>query len=70
SILDGLSPALQGRLETVVDNYSENPSAQNLQSVESLLDQPEFSQLQQLVNRGKVTAGELADLLYAQFHTN
>lgn len=70
SILVGLPPSQQGRLETVVDNYSENPSAQNLQSVESLLDQPEFSQLQQLVNRGKVTAGELADLLYAQFHTN
>lgn len=70
SILVGLPPSQQGRLETVVDNYSENPSAQNLQSVESLLDQPEFSQLQQLVNRGKVTSGELASLLYTEFHTN
>lgn len=67
-LLTGLPSAHQGRLEEVVDEYSENPTGANLKEIETLLEEPQFDSLQQLVSRGQVSSGELASLLYAEFH--
>lgn len=69
SILTGLPAAQRGRLEEVVDDYSESPSSGNLKRVENLLGQPEFQPLQNLVKSGTVSSVELASLLFTEFHS-
>ncbi len=69
-VLASLSLVSRGRLEEVVEDYTASPSNENLHRIESLLEEPEYDSLHQIVADGRASVPQLAGILVTEFHRN